>query len=194
MISKLSEKAVATLFANEELNEGDRELYIYGFFMLFSHLFFLTLTIFYGFLFGIIFESIVFHVIFTVLRGYAGGVHASTEKMCILSTSLSLLFCVVLIKVLGNLSSILVPTLMLAISAIIIVVYSPLDSLEKPLTEAEKKLYKKKTTNSTLLFLLVSYVAMISGLLSIYFSCAAAMLLECILLSVGVLTKYCHTG
>lgn len=189
MISKLSEKAVATLFANEEFNEGDRELYIYGFFMLFSHLFFLTLTIFYGFLFGIIFESIVFHVIFTVLRGYAGGVHASTEKVCTLSTSLSLLFCVALIRMLDAISTIFIPALMLISSMAIIFMLSPLDSNEKPLTEDEKSFYRKKSCIFSVLVFSVAVIMLGYGFYNIFCCCAVAFFFESILLFLGKIQK-----
>lgn len=185
MISKLSEKAVATLFANEEFNEGDRELYIYGFFMLFSHLFFLTLTIFYGFLFGIIFESIVFHVIFTVLRGYAGGVHASTEKVCTVSTSVGLLLCVKLISGLNNLSQIFFSVIMFIISTITIIIYCPLDSPEKPLTCSEKKLYRKKTICFIMLVIVATVVSIYSDQRNVLNCCSVAVLFEGILLVLG---------
>ena len=95
MISKLSEKAAEKLLVQDNLSQEDRELYVYGFFILFSKIFFFFLTVVYGLLIGNIVESILFYAIFTVIRGYAGGIHASNEKTCVFFTSLSLFFCIV---------------------------------------------------------------------------------------------------
>lgn len=191
MISKLSERAAEALFASDDISESDREMYSYGFFMMFSHLFFLALTVFYGFLFGIILESVIFYIVFTVIRENAGGVHASTEKICAISTSLALLVCVAVIRTLENLALIIIPTLMIIISTPIIFAFSPVDSTEKPLSQTEKMYYKKKTILYTVVVIIVSLISVCCGFKNVHSCCGTAFLFECVLILLGKTKNVC---
>ena len=91
MINKLAVKLAENLLIKQSIKEEERELYIYGFFMLLSHLMYFILASFFGLLFGIFGESIIFYVLFQFIRRNAGGYHAATETRCeILSTLLIL--------------------------------------------------------------------------------------------------------
>lgn len=185
MISKLSEKAVDVLSVHNYIAQDEKELYVYGFFMLFSKAFFFLLTVIYGVLFGIVLESILFYITFIVIRGYAGGVHASKESTCTICTSLAMLLCVAAIRACMELSLITVPLFLLALSTICILLLSPLDSAEKRLTEEEKKEYQKKSHVFTALILLAAILALICGLTRLFYPCVTSLLLESVLLIAG---------
>lgn len=185
MISKLSEKAVDVLSVHNCIAQDEKELYVYGFFMLFSKAFFFLLTIIYGMLFGVVLESILFYITFIVLRSYAGGVHASKESTCTICTSLAMLLCVAAIRACMELSLLAVPLMLLALSTICILFLSPLDSAEKRLMEEEKKEYRKKSYVFTALILLAAILALICGLTRLFYPSVTSLVLESVLLVAG---------
>lgn len=182
MISKLSEKAVDVLSVHNCIAQDEKELYVYGFFMLFSKAFFFLLTIIYGMLFGVVLESVLFYITFIVLRSYAGGVHASKESTCTICTSLAMLLCVAAIRACMELSLLAVPLALLALSTICILLLSPLDSAEKKLTEEEKKEYRKKSYVFTALILVVALLALEHERAGFSYACMVCLVLESILL------------
>lgn len=185
MITKLAEKAANVLCTNDNLEQDDRELYIYGFFMLFSKVFYFLLTTVLGLMFGIVLESIAFYILFTVIRGYAGGVHASTERACMICTSLLLLTCTAAMKVCIVYSLFVLPIIMLVLSTIYIIALSPLDTEEKRLSEEEKKVYRRKTHLFTTIILLVAVLSLICKYKPMFYPCVFSLFLESILLIIG---------
>lgn len=185
MISRMAEKAADVLSVHNCIAQDEKELYVYGFFMLFSKAFFLLLTVIYGVLFGVVLESVLFYITFTVLRSYAGGVHASKEHTCTICTSLAMLLCVAAIRACAELSLIAVPLVLLVLSTICILILSPLDSAEKRLTEEEKKEYRKKSYVFTTLILLAAILALLCGLTRLFYPCTASLFLESVLLILG---------
>ena len=80
-----------------------------------------------------------------MIRGYAGGIHASNEKTCVFFTSLSLFFCIVAMKLCSDYFLIPVLLTLLFLGAICILILSPLDTEAKRLTKDEKKEFRKKS-------------------------------------------------
>ena len=83
----IAEHITQKLIASSVIEEGDRELYSYGFFLLVTRFFFFLVTVFVGLLMGIGGESVLFYMVFFILRTYAGGVHAKTETACTVFTT-----------------------------------------------------------------------------------------------------------
>ena len=174
---------------HSDMETEDRKLYEYGFHMLFAKGFFFLLTILLGCLFRIIVESIVFFLFFSAIRSYAGGVHAKKESSCTILTSGALFATIAVIKWSIVTDQLLVPLSVILASAVIILVYAPLDSPEKPLDQEEKKRFRKI---SGLLLLLISIVAIVSLVVQRkqFFSvCAGSLGLEGILLLIGHLKQ-----
>lgn len=92
MISRLANIISEKLLRAQVIEEADRELYVYGFFILLSQGIYFCLTALFGFLFGTLWENIVFYIMFSILRGYAGGFHASSESTCAFLTIAALFF------------------------------------------------------------------------------------------------------
>lgn len=98
MINKISSKIVEILIKHSLVENEDKELYLYGFFILLSQILYFIIVITIGILFNVIFESIIFYITFQFIRRYAGGYHAKTETRCEILSTLSILCCIVLIK------------------------------------------------------------------------------------------------
>lgn len=193
MISKLSEYLAKKLIAGGTIKEEDRELYTYGLFMLLSQAMFFIIACLFGLLLGCILESIIFYIAFQFIRKYAGGYHAATETRCSIISTLSILACIIVIRLSKTYDFQIALLVGSAISAVCIFFFCPLDTPEKPLTDKEFRYFRR--ISRILLLVLVSAVV-----ISCLFSCSAvlvpccmSLILEGILISAGK-AKRIHTA
>ena len=183
MATAIAERIVGKLIAASAVEEVDRELYVYGFFLLITRFFFFLVTVVFGFSLKIPYESVVFYIVFILMRSYAGGVHAKTEMACTVWTTVAMGSAVVIIKILEVLNG--KTLLILIFSDLCILRITPLDTNEKPLTEQDKRWYRK------ICYVMVATCNLIiiaGAVLSIPLLCypvVCSMLLEAILLVIG---------
>ncbi len=185
MISKISRIITAKLCKLEVIQNNDFDLYEYGFFVLITNFLFLLVSISCGIIFRILFESIVFYILFSVLRMYAGGVHASSERTCMVCTTFSIIICNLIIKIFTYYHLILVPSLILCASTLLIAFLCPLDSESKPLTDEDKKHFKKVSLLILIAIVVLSFVTITFDKMTVFYSCNLSLLLESILLVIG---------
>lgn len=189
MFSAMAKKAVKLLDVQSNMEAEDKELYEYGFHMLFAKSFFFLLSVLLGYLFHIIMESTVFFLLFSAIRSYAGGVHAKKESSCTILTSGALLAAIAGIKWNIVTDQLLVPLSLSFASAAIVLAYAPLDSSQKPLDQEERKQFRK---TSCLLLLLIGAIAVFSLVIQrkgLFCACAGSLTLEGILLLAGHLKQ-----
>lgn len=183
MATTLAEHIVGKLIAASVVEEADRELYVYGFFLLITRFFFFLVTAAFGCFLRIPWESVIFYIVFILLRSYAGGVHAKTEAACTGWTTLAMGIAVAAIKTLEASNGKALP--LLIFSNLCLLLFSPLDSREKPLDAEEKRRYRK----ICLWLLLICDAAAIAAnflmLPTLYYPVVCSMCLEAILLSIG---------
>lgn len=189
MINKLSKYFTDKLFLNGAISEEEQELYIYGFFMLLSQLIYLALACIFGLILGCFFESIVFYISFQFVRRYAGGYHAATETSCEILSTLSVLTCIVVIKLskIYDFQNILL--IISAISSVCIFFLCPLDTPEKPLIDKEFKYFRKI---SWLILLIISVAIIVSYVFKVKFlfvPLSLSLILESLLLIAGKIKK-----
>lgn len=143
MINKISSKIVEILIKHSLVENEDKELYSYGFFIFLSQILYFIIVTTIGVLFNIILESIIFYIAFQFIRRYAGGYHAETETRCEILSTLSILCCIVLIK-LSKMYDIRSALLSISlVFAVLIFILCPLDTPEKPLSDKEYKYFRK---------------------------------------------------
>lgn len=155
----VAEKITQKLIASSVIEEGDRELYIYGFFLLTNKILYFFVAVIVGTLASVTFESVIFYIVFMSLRTYAGGVHAKTEMSCTILTTLALTVSVLGIKQLNMHTGEDLPLLLLGSGSICILLFSPLDTADKPLTPEEKLYYRHICTRILGVYLLLIGVA-----------------------------------
>lgn len=187
MATKLAEYIVRKLIAVSVVEEGDRELYIYGFFLLITHFYFFLVTIAFGCFLRIPCESVIFYIVFILLRSYAGGVHARTEIACTVWTTVAMGMATVFIKVLE--ASTAKIRLVFLLFNIFLLALSPLDSGEKPLDAEEKHRYRKICVVLVFICDVVATAARVLAMPILYYPVVCGMGLEAILLVVG---KMCN--
>lgn len=189
MITKISAKLVDAFCKASIIEDHDKELYMYGTYILLSKMFYFFVALIVGILLGVTLESIVFFVMFNLLRSYAGGVHAKKEFLCNIVTIISLLISIILIKIFLNLKLIIIPISLLAISIVSIMLFSPLETEEKPLTHDDKKLFKRITCIIVTIDILIIILALAMHMNGIVYSCIISLLLASVLLLIGKFRK-----
>lgn len=185
MATRIAEYITQKMLASSVIEEDDRELYNYGFFLLITRIFFFLVTVFVGFLLDIPGESILFYVVFFRLRSYAGGVHARTEMTCTILTTLALTVAIFGIKIMTQVDSGIIPMLMLASGSLCVLLFSPLDTEAKPLDNYEKKRYRMICYAIVLLCIAGAFALHILLLNTFFYSIVCGVSLESLLLIAG---------
>lgn len=189
MINNLATHITEKLISSNTIKPEDRDLYIYGIFMLLSQLLFILLTVVFGLVLNCVVESIVFYIAFQFIRRYAGGYHAKTETRCEIMSTLSIFACLVVIR-LSKLYGFDTVLLCLAIVvAISIAVFCPLDTPEKPLSEKEFRYFRKISWLILLIITLLTIVSYTFKWEILFSPCCMSLILESILILSGKIKK-----
>ncbi len=192
MIGKLASKTAKKFIKNPDTCYDKIEIYQYGFFVLYSNIIFLLLTIILGAVLNVLLSSIVFFITFFSIRQYAGGYHAVTETRCEIMSTLLILACIVVIKLSRTYDFQTILLVMSATSALCIAILCPLDTPEKPLSEKEFKYFRKMSwliLSVIFLVAIISYFINLKWLQIFLAPCCLSLVLESILLVAGKLKK-----
>lgn len=185
MAVRIAEHITQKLIMESIIEEDDRELYCYGFFLLITHFFFFLVTATTGFIGGIWLESVVFYAVFMILRTYAGGVHAKSETVCTTLTTLSLTSTVYGIKRIDLLDINMFMLPLLAVGTGVILLLSPLDTMEKPLENHERKLFRTVSCTLALIFAVIAVISQLLSFFRLSYPIICSICLEGILLVIG---------
>lgn len=189
MINKISSKIVEILIKHSLVENEEKELYLYGFFILLSQILYFIIVITIGILFNVIFESIIFYITFQFIRRYAGGYHAKTETRCDILSTLSILSCIVLIK-LSKMYDIRIALLSISlVFAVLIFILCPLDTPEKPLNDKEYKYFRKISWIILSLIIIAIIVSFYFKFNVVFAPCCASLILEGVLIGTGQIKK-----
>lgn len=192
MIGKLASKTAERFIKRPNICYDKIEIYQYGFFILYSNILFLLLSMLLGVAFGIFLQNILLYVTFFTIRQYAGGYHASTEMRCEIFSVLSILACTVVIRLSKVYDFQTVLLVISAVSAVCIFALCPLDTYEKPLSENEFKYFRNISLvilSVIFLVVIISYFARFKWMQNFFSPCCLSLILECILLVAGKLKK-----
>lgn len=189
MINKLSVRLTERLLAKDTITEEEQELYVYGFFMLLSHLMYFLLACVFGLILGCFIESVVFYISFQFIRRYAGGYHAASETRCEILSVLSIIGCIVLMKSAKAYDFQTVFLILSAVSAVLIFSFCPLDTPEKPLSEKEFKYFRKISWLILLIIVVFIVISYIFNWNIIFTPCCISLILESVLITAGKIKK-----
>lgn len=185
MINKFSKRLSKVMLSKGYITDEEKDIYIYGSFMMISQMLLLIWTCILGGIFNCFFEAIIFYVTFQLIRKYAGGYHASTETKCEILSALSVLICIIAIKISNLYDFYNILFIFAIISTVIIFVLCPLDTAEKRLSNIEYKYFRRI---SWLILLVIISVVIISHMFSIDFlfvPCCIGLVLEAVLIVAG---------
>lgn len=125
------------------IDPDETDLYAYGFFLLLSRGIYLLVTSIFGAVFGILWENVLFYVSFSLLREYAGGIHAKTEPGCILCSILVILLSSCGIYCMDRSCCFWVAIALLTVGCSVTFLFCPLDVSEKRLSVEERQHYRR---------------------------------------------------
>lgn len=190
MISAWASRITEALYASGTIEERDKEIYQYGFFLLLSRLYFFLFTVISGAIFGVTMESIIFYIMFSTLRGYAGGIHAKSESTCTLITSLTIFCSIVSIYVMQVFQAVFMPLGMLFTGTVSILIISPFESLEKPLSNEDRKLYGIASKLIAFAIVTLAIIGASFGQYKLFYCSVLSIFLEGSILVLGIMANY----
>lgn len=139
MIHKISEKAIIYAIQNKYIKQEQYEEYLYALEIILNILITDITMILIGFTMNMIWECILFWLVYKILHKYCGGYHFSTSLKCYLSS------CVMCPAVLAAVKyipyNIAVWGIITLAALIILFVLSPVEAPNKPLDEKEKQVF-----------------------------------------------------
>ena len=190
MISSAAKRICGFLVCAGVVSPEESELYEYGLFLLISRAAFFVLVCALGLLCDLFWECILFYLHFSLLRGYAGGVHASREWVCLLCTTLC--FCLAVAGMGWLRSSGLTAAAygMLLVFGPMVWIFSPLDVPEKPLTPWEKRRFGRISKGLVLVSALIAIFTAQLGYPLLLWVIPWSVALEGLLLLAGFLKQH----
>lgn len=185
MITKVADRAADMLYKEGIIPEEECKLYSYGLFLLLSNLLFFCVIIVLGTIMGTLGEGVLFYTQFLLLRGYAGGFHASKEITCIFYTTLILIASIVLLRVMTVMNMNVIPMTVLILSGTVVYFMGPIESEEKPLANEERNRFMQATRKLVVGMILFSIVTKCVGYSFLLNSSVVCMMQESLLLIAG---------
>lgn len=158
-------------------SDDESEVVEYGITVLISKFIFLITIVIVGVFCGELVSVLIFTLFYMPLRSFAGGIHAKTHLRCYFF-SLAMLILTALIFKFIKITKLFF-YLSIVYSAMILIILSPVEDLNKPLDEMEIKIYRKKS-------LLIWCIEATVGVIITYFS--FDLLYSCIFLNFTILS------
>jgi len=180
LISNISSDIVGVLLRNKIIDISEKAVYQYGFEILISSLVTCIIALAEGIVFKCLAASIIYFLIFAVLRTICGGYHCQTYFRC------NLVFAVVTAVVISFYKFIPVESFSemhytsILLSLLITYFYTPVENKNKPLSENQKKSAHFFGT------ITVIVLSALSCVLKIYYRSAYSILIDTTLLTVAV--------
>lgn len=162
MIAKLA-KSTAHFFVEKEIvNSEDEEVYVYGMELLFSTLFNIILAVIIGAVTSSMIETAIFLAAFISVRQCIGGYHAETHLGCISIFGVVLIAFAIIVKLTSDTFAIPISIASAIISFILVLLFAPVEHPNKPLSDKEKSVLRKKGITlliiiSVVVFILVTF-------------------------------------
>jgi len=122
-----------------------------------------------------------------LIRTYAGGYHAKSQFGCYIFSTVAVT--VILMGIKHITFSCFIYFIATLISATVIYVLSPIENINKPLSQKEKTLYGKKSRTLVGIFTTLSLITWFIGIKSIAKSIVMAMLLVGMLMIIEKITN-----
>ena len=173
-MTSISERLLGSLIKEDIISAEDREIYLFGIKELFSQIFTYFIMFGIGAALGMLIETIVFTAVYMSLRVYAGGYHASTQLRCYILSFGMLIAALLAIRWI-NVSEIV------AVGGIIYFM-APSEHKNKPLSQIEKKIYKKKVGKRVIVCIMIAFAAAVIDVGKILDTIGVAMMLLVIMM------------
>ncbi|WP_313342428.1 accessory gene regulator B family protein [Lacrimispora sp.] len=158
MFRRLSIRIADQLISMGRFMEEDRAIYQLGLEMLFLNLVNLLSAAFIGLFMGQLLECFMFLALFIPLRCHAGGYHAENPLCCYFLSNAVIVFALLLLRTPPVMMARVEGVVFLLLSAGMAAILAPVENLNKPLDEAEKRVYGFRTRVVLIIQVLIGLV------------------------------------
>ena len=157
-MEKFSSKLIEFFVSNDLIKNEDKEIYKYAVNIILSSLIHIATVMIIGLCFNLFIESLVFYFSFIAIRKFAGGYHAKTPVRCYLFSFASNIIILCLVKWLSSINTLFIFIFIIfeLLCVVLILLISPLDTENNPLTGQEKKMYRMLTSIITIFIFIIS--------------------------------------
>lgn len=182
-LEKLSHKIGDDLVHSGVVKAEDAEIYIYGINQILVSLFNVSSALIIGMILGVFFEIAIFIVSYIPLRSFAGGYHAKTPLRCYVFSVIMLSLVSVGMKYLYLTEWVYYAVLL--VTALIVVLFSPIEDRNKPLDEIEHKVYKKRAIFILVADILIGFALKLAGLGNLFVAVVYSFVVLSVMLLLG---------
>lgn len=164
-MEKFSSKLIEFFVSNDLIKNEDKEIYKYAVNIILSSLIHIATVMIIGLCFNLFIESLVFYFSFIAICKFAGGYHAKTPVRCYLFSFASNIIILCLVKWLSSINTLFIFIFIIfeLLCVVLILLISPLDTENNPLTGQEKKMYRMLTSIITILIFIISSLCFFKG-------------------------------
>lgn len=182
-MEKLSEKIIKYMIENSVFLEDDKEIYAFGLTQMIRVLLTIITTIFIGFSFGKIIESVVFVVFTALIRTNSGGYHSDSPLGCYLISVVSIVAMLCLVT--KQVYSVKLIIILLIVSFVIFIKYAPIGHVNKVLDDIEVSTYKRRLLLVLLIIAFLEAAFIVCQKLYLFSSGGYACIFSVMMLIVG---------
>nr|WP_298056352.1 accessory gene regulator B family protein [uncultured Lachnoanaerobaculum sp.] len=182
-MERLSEKIIQYMIKNSILSEDDKEIYAFGLTQMIRALSTIITTIFIGFCFGKIIESIVFVVFTALIRTNSGGYHSDSPVGCYFISVISIIITLYLVG--KQVFNVRLMVVLLAVSFVVFIKYAPIGHVNKMLDKMEESTYKRRLLWILLTIAFVEIVFVVVQKLYLFSAGGYACIFSMLMLIVG---------
>ena len=183
MFAKTAEAIALRLRESNTIDDEHYEICRYGLQQGFSIILNVISTIAIGAMLGMLWQALLFTLLYAPLRSNAGGYHAKTANRCYVYSILMMIAVLLAIKHIAIPRFICIITLF--ISCGIIIVLAPVEDSNKPLDSIERTMYKKRTYMITAIEIVLLLVAFFFDAPQITYCILCVFLTMSVILIVG---------
>ena len=182
-MERLSEKIIQYMIKNSILSEDDKEIYAFGLTQMIRALSTIITTIFIGFCFGKIIESIVFVVFTALIRTNSGGYHSDSPVGCYFISVISIIITLYLVG--KQVFNVRLMVVLLAVSFVVFIKYATIGHVNKVLDKMEESTYKRRLLWILLTIAFVEIVFVVVQKLYLFSAGGYACIFSMLMLIVG---------
>lgn len=182
-MERLSEKIIQYMIKNSILSEDDKEIYAFGLTQMIRALSTIITTIFIGFCFGKIIESIVFVVFTALIRTNSGGYHSDSPVGCYFISVISIIITLYLVG--KQVFNVRLMVVLMAVSFVVFIKYAPIGHVNKMLDKMEESTYKRRLLWILLTIAFVEIVFVVVQKLYLFSAGGYACIFSMLMLIVG---------
>ncbi len=190
MLKSIAEEITIALTSNDIIKIDEMEAYRYGLELLIPKIILYAAILSISVITNTLLISVIFVLLFMSLRRYAGGFHCKTAETCLLVSLLIYLFMLLGFEFVQSIPTIAIG-LSSAISGIIVLIFSPIEDVNRPLDKAEKPRYRLKAMISLTAILLIEVTATLSGFCFLSYISACSLTANAVLIILSNIDRRC---